>query len=126
FFWLRLRRWFPRAAPSLLAAAVLLPTLALLGYYQSGRAVAQLSTVPEWQAENLTPGQLGTPEQNAGLQDIRDEVLYGWAGAIVLVLLARGVRALAERRRGLIRISYPDGRTVRVPLGLSVLEASWR
>ena len=77
----------------------------------------QLSTLPEWQAENLNPGQLGTPEQNAGLVDIREQVLYAWAGAIVLVLLARGVRALAERRRGLVRISYPDGRAVRVPLG---------
>jgi adenylate cyclase len=126
FFWLRLKGWFSRAAPSLLAAAVLLPTLALLGYYQSGRAVVQLSALPEWQAANLAPGQIGTPEQNAGLQDIRDEILYGWAGAIVLVLLARAVRAAAERRRGLVRISYPDGRSVRVPLGLSVLEASWR
>src|SRR5437660_2724743 len=73
FFWLRLKPFFPRAAPSLLAAAILLPTLAMLGYYQSGRAVVQLSTVPEWQAQNLTLGQLGTPEQNAGLIDIRDE-----------------------------------------------------
>src|SRR4030095_3898829 len=46
FSWLRLKRWFPRAAPSLFAAAVLLPALALLGYYQSGRTVAQLSTLP--------------------------------------------------------------------------------
>ena len=126
YFWLRLKRWFPRAAPALFATAILLPTLALLGYYQGRRAVIGLSAVPEWRAENLSPGQLGTPEQNAGLVDIREWILYGWAGAIVLVLIARGVRALAERRRGLVRISYPDGRTVRIPLGMSVLEASWR
>jgi len=86
----------------------------------------RLSVLPEWQAENLTAGQVGTPEQNAGLVDLREKILYGWAAAIVVVLVARGVRALAERHRGLVRISYPDGRTVRVPLGLSVLEASWR
>jgi len=126
FFWLRLKRWYPRAAPALFAAAVLLPALALLGFYQGGRAVTRLETAPEWRAENLNPGQLGTAEQNAGLADIRDEVLLGWAAAIVVVLLARGVRALAERRRGLVRISYPNGRTVRIPLGMSVLEASWR
>ena len=126
YFWLRLKRWFPRAAPALFAAAILLPTLALLGYYQGGRSVVELSRLPGWRAENLTPGQLGTPEQNAGIVDIREEVLYGWGAAIVLVLLARGVRALAERRHGLIRVSYPDGRSVRVPLGFSVLEASWR
>ncbi len=93
---------------------------------RAGARSCSLSTLPEWQAENLSPGQVGTPEQNAGLVDIREWILYGWAGAIILVLVARGVRALAERRRGLVRISYPDGRTVRVPLGLSVLEASWR
>jgi adenylate cyclase len=44
----------------------------------------------------------------------------------VLVFVARGARALNERRRGLIRITYPDGKTIRVPRGLSVLESSWR
>ncbi len=78
---------------------------------RAGARSCALSTLPEWQAENLTPGQIGTPEQNAGLVDIREKILYAWAGAIVLVLLARGVRAIAERRRGLVRISYPDGRT---------------
>ena len=33
---------------------------------------------------------------------------------------------MAEHRTGLIRLSYGDGRTVRVPRGLSVLEASLR
>jgi adenylate cyclase len=126
YFSLRLRRWFPRAAPALFAAAILLPTLALLGYYQGGRAVVALSAVPEWRADNLTPGQVGTPAQNDGIVHIRELILYGWGAAIVLVLLARGLRALAERRHGLVRITYPDGRSVRIPLGFSVLEASWR
>ena len=39
YFWLRMKPWFKRAAPFLLAAAVLLPTLALLGFYQAGRTV---------------------------------------------------------------------------------------
>lgn len=126
YFWLRLRRFFRPAAPCLLAAAVLLPTLALLGFYQSGRAVVSLSATPAWQSANLDTYQLGTPEQNAALVDLRQDILYLWAAAIVLVLCARGVRAILERRRGLVRISYPDGRSVRVPRGLSVLEASWR
>jgi adenylate cyclase len=40
--------------------------------------------------------------------------------------LARGARALNERRGGMITLSYGNGRTVRVPKGLSVLEASLR
>ena len=38
YFWLRMKAFFRRAAPFLLAAAVLVPTLALLGFYQGGRA----------------------------------------------------------------------------------------
>jgi adenylate cyclase len=41
-------------------------------------------------------------------------------------MLAKGVRALNERRGGMITLSYGNGRTVRVPKGLSVLEASLR
>ena len=40
YFWLRMKAFFKRAAPYLLAAAVLIPTLALLGLYQGGRMVA--------------------------------------------------------------------------------------
>jgi adenylate cyclase len=50
----------------------------------------------------------------------------GYAGALVLVLAARGVRATVERRRGVVRVIYPDGRSVRIPKGLSVLDASRR
>ena len=53
-------------------------------------------------------------------------MFYGYFGLIGLALLARGVRALVERRRGLVRLSYGNGKTVRVPIGLSVLEASTR
>ncbi len=126
YFWLRLKPFFRGASPFLFTAAVLLPTLALLGFYQSGRTVLQLSTLPEWGESNLSLGQTGTPEQNAALLGIRYLVLFTWAGAIGLVFVARGFRAILERRRGLIRLTYPDGRTVRVPRGLSVLESSWR
>jgi adenylate cyclase len=40
------------------------------------------------------------------------------------VLLARTVRALREWRGAAIRVTYPNGRSVRVPTGFSVLEAS--
>ncbi len=125
-FWLRLKRFYRRLAPWLFAAAVLLPALALLGYYQGGRTVRALSALPEWQADNLNPGQIGTPEQRASLLWIRYLFLGGWAGAVGAVFVARGVRAVLERRGGSIRLTYPDGRTVSVPRGLSVLESSLR
>ena len=39
-FWLRLQPWYGRVAPWLFAVAILLPTLALLGFVQAGREVA--------------------------------------------------------------------------------------
>src|SRR5271168_3147555 len=50
YFWLRMKSFFRRAAPFLLALAVLVPALALLGLYQSGRTVAKESAAAEWRA----------------------------------------------------------------------------
>src|SRR6185436_17654561 len=125
YFWLRMKSFYRRAAPFLLAAAVLIPTLAMLGFYQGGRIVIDSDSV-EWRAENLTPGQIGTPEQAQVLDRVTDYFLFGYFGLIGIALLARGVRAVNERRRGMINLSYGNGRTVRVPKGLSVLEASLR
>jgi adenylate cyclase len=126
YFWLRMRTFYKRAAPFLLAAAVLIPTLAMLGLYQGGRSVIADSETAEWRAENLGPQQIGTPAEQTVLDSIVDYFLIGYLGLIGSVLAARGVRAIAERRGGMINLSYGNGRTVRVPRGLSVLEASLR
>jgi adenylate cyclase len=126
YFWLRMKAFFKHAAPFLLAAAVLVPTLALLGFYQAGREVAAISVSPQWQAENISPQQVGTPAEQQTLDDIANNLLNGYLALIVLVLLAKGLRALNERRVGMISLSYGNGRNVRVPKGLSILEASLR
>jgi adenylate cyclase len=126
YFWVRAKSYFRKISSLLLALAVILPTLSLLGLYQSARAVQRASTAPEWQADNLSREKVGTAAEQATLELISSSVLYGYFGLIGLALLARGVRALVERRRGLVRLSYGNGKTVRVPIGLSVLEASTR
>jgi adenylate cyclase len=126
YFWLRMKAFFKRAAPFLLAAAVLVPTLALLGLYQGGRSVVKESASAEWRAVNLAQDKIGTPEQADMLERIVDILLVGYLGLLGFVVAARGVRALNERRRGMITLSYGNGRTIRVPKGLSVLEASLR
>jgi adenylate cyclase len=126
YFWLRMKPWFKRAAPYLLAAAVLVPTLALLGFYQAGRTVIALSSDTAWQAANLGERQVGTPAEQGMLDNIVDYFIAGYLGLIGIVILARGARALLERSAGMINLSYGNGRTVRVPKGLSVLEASLR
>ena len=123
YFWLRLKPFFKWAAPFLLATAVLLPPLAMTGAHRGGHEVTERASQPQWRAEHITRTP---PAQRAVIDDIT--LFYFpiyYLSAIVLVFAARGVRALLEGRRGTITVSYPD-RRVRVPRGLSVLEASLR
>ncbi|MFK4727890.1 adenylate/guanylate cyclase domain-containing protein [Bradyrhizobium niftali] len=126
YFWLRLKPFFTRAAPYLLAAAVLIPTLALLGVYQGGRSVVVEADDGEWRTHNLTRRQVGTVAEANTLDRITGGLTIGYVGLLGLALAARGVRAWRERRGGMIALSYGNGKTVRVPKGLSVLEASLR
>ncbi|MFY9754996.1 MAG: 2Fe-2S iron-sulfur cluster-binding protein, partial [Pseudolabrys sp.] len=123
YFWLRLKSFFSWAAPIFLAIAVLMPPLAMIGAHHAGREVAELGQDSAWRKENL---QGAPPAQRRVIDNIT--LFYfpiGYAAAIVLVFAARGARTMRERRRGLVTISYPD-RQVRVPKGLSILEASLR
>ncbi len=122
-FWLRLKPSYPRVRELLLAVAVLMPTLALLGYYQAGERTLQSVQDPAWRARNTSPDHVGTPAQNAVLLDDRTRSLVFLAAVLALTFFARGVRHLHERRAGSIKLTYPD-RTIRAPRGFSVLEAS--
>ena len=128
YFWLRMKAFYSRAAPYLLAVAVLVPTLAMLGIYQGGRSIiADIDNdLAEWKAANLSRSQVGTSAEQTTLDNIADDFLIGYLGLLGFVLLGKGVRTLHERRGGMISLSYGNGKTVRVPRGLSVLEASLR
>src|SRR5712671_2974998 len=126
YFWLRMKPCFKTAAPFLLAAAVLVPTLAMLGLYQGGRRVVHDSGTAQWKADNLSLRQVGTPAEQHIIDSIVGYFLIGYVGLIGFVFIARGVRTLNERRGGMINLSYGNGRPVRVPKGMSVLEASLR
>src|SRR6516165_9383400 len=123
--WLRLKPFYPRARDALLSFAVMLPTLALLGYYQGGRRIVDLAEDSLWRAQHLAPGRVGTAAQNAALLGYRNATLAILAAALAIAILARTFRRWRERRAGLIRLTYPD-RVIRIPRGLSVLEASLR
>jgi adenylate cyclase len=125
--WLRVKPHYRKVAPVLLALAVLVPTMALLGIYQGARQVIEKAQLdPAWITVARKAGRGGEPVVAGTLQDIIYWLWAGFAAALVLVLIARGVRTLIERRRGAIRVIYPDGRSVRIPKGLSVLDASRR
>src|ERR1700726_1871055 len=81
YFWLRMKAFFNRAAPFLLGAAVLVPTLAMLGLYQAGRNVVD-SDSAEGRTENLSPRQVGPPAEKAVLNNIEDFFLVGYLGLV--------------------------------------------
>ncbi|MBI5128833.1 MAG: 2Fe-2S iron-sulfur cluster binding domain-containing protein [Rhodopseudomonas palustris] len=126
YIWLRIKPLARRAMPWLLALAVLIPTLALLGFYQGGRDVIRHASAPGWQDDNMSVKQLGTIAQQSTLDRIGDAFVIGYLGLIGLALIARAARGLNERRGGMIRLTYGTDRTIRVPKGLTVLEASLR
>ena len=124
WFWLRLKPWFGAWRSVLTSVAVLLPVLALLGFVQGGREVIALAQDPVWRAEATRPAIVGTGLQNLWLAGLRNDFLLLDGGALLLVLAARLVRTVRERRAGRFCVRYPDGRTAFAPLGFSVLEAS--
>lgn len=123
YFWLRMKSFYGWAAPYLLSAAVLIPVLAMLGAHQGGREVIDLAQDAQWRQQNLLTMPREQYQVVRGIMFVYFPLAY--AGAFLLVAAARVARTWRERRAGLITISYPD-REVRVPRGLSVLEASLR
>ena len=77
YFWVRAKPYFRKISSLLLALAVVLPTLSLLGLYQGGRAVQRASAAPEWRADNLSREKVGTADEQTTLEQISSAVLYG-------------------------------------------------
>jgi adenylate cyclase len=111
------RRLWRRLRMELFAVALLLPVLAGLGFVSMGRELAvQRSTVEQQASSSAAP--------RASVDGVRQAALATYLALIGLVILGRLVRSLDERRRkSVVHIAYP-GRSVAVPRGWSVLEAS--
>lgn len=125
YFWLRLQRFFPPPLRAIaLGLAVAIPLLALLGFYQGGRIIRHNAADPAWRAIHATPIELGTSEERAQLLRIRWIALASYGSLLLLVLGARLLRSYWERSGKIVTVKYPGGMTVRVPLGLSILDAS--
>ena len=123
-FWLRVRPWYGRLQSPALIVAVLVPVLSLLGMIEAGRQVAVLASDPDWTGRAFANMTLPSPEAARSLEEITDALTWVFVAAVAAVLLARLARRAWQRRRGLVRIGYPDGRFIEVTPGTSVLEAS--
>ncbi|NKF33132.1 adenylate/guanylate cyclase domain-containing protein, partial [Pseudomonas sp. BGM005] len=87
-FWLRYRPRYAGSAPLLLALAILVPVLSVLGFVQMGRTLAdpsyQLATNPY--EVNLNAHYLQDPEVRARIAAVRAG-LYGAFSASLLIVV---------------------------------------
>jgi adenylate cyclase len=126
-YWLRQRPGYHRFFPAMLAFAVLLPVLALLGIWQGTRQVlAQWPVHPDWLQALVRDAHIRDASVNGPSWNLEVELYWTYMILVASVFMARAARWLMERRRGLISIVYPGGRVVRVPVGCAVLDASRR
>ena len=123
-FWLRLKPWYRGVSPYLLAFAIVLPVTAVFGFVAAGREIKVLAQDPIW-LEDMTL-HINWPDQAAVIWVAKwKEIVWEICGGMLaLVVLARAVRWLVERRRGVVRLTYPGGRVTQITPGITVLEAS--
>jgi adenylate cyclase len=126
-FWLRYRAWYAGFAPLLLAFAILLPVLALLGFIEMGRTIAEpnyegLVDTGRYQ-DNLNSRYQSDPEAQQQIALIRAGLYGSFSLALLSVVAARARRKWKERTDQ-ITVHYPGGETIKVPRGFTVLEAS--
>jgi len=128
YFWLRYRDWYPRIAGLFMTVVVLLPLLALLGFSDAGRWLAEIDekyALPPGLVDNtIQKDELPLQrEMETQIRLITGTVETSFIGAVMLVFVLRGVRSWRQRLTA-IEIRYEHGAQARVPAGLSILEAS--
>jgi len=124
--WLAAKPWYPRAASALASLALLVPVLALIGFTNAGLDMLDAVQRDPGLAARLAVGPPGTP---AGTKLAADQYITGlmaWSylGLVAATFALRLARDWHARRFRAVHIGYPGGRTVTVPLGFTILEAS--
>ncbi len=123
--WLRLRPWYRRWLWAFVAGAIALPFLSILGVTNAGwDTILRAATEPGFTAAHGPPAP-GT-RHAAALVDLGGLVTrlqLAYLALVAAVFCLRGIRNLYERHSGSFKIDY-SGRSITVPRGFSILEAS--
>jgi adenylate cyclase len=119
-YWLRVQRWYAGVQPVVVAAALLIPSLALAGFAAAGNEIwpriegAGGTQVFYPQVANMTPHDRSLLlAWRSGLE------LAFWA-LLAATLLARWLRTLLG---GTYQLRHSSGRMISAPIGRSILEA---
>jgi adenylate cyclase len=124
-FWLRLRPWYRTLQPWLFAFALLLPTLALIGFANAGRELRALAARdPAWLERLAAAERWLDPAEMGWIYDTERRVLLGFTVILVATLGARTIRGVRAHYGRRVRLRYPDGVAISIEPGMSVLEAS--
>lgn len=122
-FWLRVKPWYGKAAPYLFGCAILLPTLALLGFANIGRQITRnIEVDPNYLDKVYAPVSHISPENINNLLGLEFIGWYVFGAIIASVFIARFIRRLYRNRHGVYRLSLPDGTQTSAPVGQTILE----
>jgi adenylate cyclase len=97
--------------------------LALLGFVAGAREVSGLTRDPQFLQDLFANARIPAAAAQAEMADTGRAILLVYAALFLLTLLMRGLRLWREHRQS-VRVTYPGGRVVAMPLGYSVLECS--
>ena len=126
-YWLRLREGYRRSLRILYPLAVMLPVLALLGFWGAGLELRAATAMRAAGEGHGAPDGYERPEDptRVALRELRErETLTTYLGLLALVIAGRALRrAVSATRRGTYRIQHANGRVVTAPIGHSLLEA---
>jgi adenylate cyclase len=126
-YWLRLRSEYRRALRIYYPIAVMVPLLALLGFWGAGIELRELAAAGEDNGSTTVAASRLDPAHEAVARArlvARERKAYEiYAGLLALVLLARGARRLVHARDETYTIHHSNGRVITAPIGYSLLEA---
>ena len=122
--WLKVKPWYPLWQPHLYGLALLIPTMAIMGYVSGGFEVLEKLKNPLWLIQMLKHIQYPGPEFDQQTKQLRDYWIIGYTLLVAAVFAARRVRLYFSVRSEGIRIIYLSGRKILIPNGASLLETS--
>lgn len=123
-FWLRLAPWYARLAPMILAAAVLLPALALAGFTVAGRQVSATLATPEAMAQMRLVAHWPDAQAQTVLAAAEMAAVSIFLAIVAAVAGLHLARDIARNWTERVAIQYAGGPLVHGPVGATLLEIS--
>ena len=106
-YWLRLKPGYGPWQWTLYGLAVLLPTIALAGYWTAGRQVATLAQDAAWLAEAAVRINFAADEEIAFIRRLADGLFWSFVAAGLVFAGLRPLREQFRRRLGRVQLRYP-------------------